>query len=215
MTSVASTFYALNKIHQDSATASCFFLSDNGNGLASLSIIVGITVHKVEGMKFRTNGEVAIFNQDIIKEIFLEFFEADKHSPVAPTTEDPRAGKQMKKNPIQVVRFIRPYHKHSNLYGVTLVFTLDYEKKTIDVGISVCNGDNFDNAVGVNIAENGDNYILGLTMPDYIYNCTSRIGLVEWFFEHAEEENADNGCVQYNVSPNAVSLMCNMYDSSK
>lgn len=64
---------------------------------------------------------------------------------------------------VEVVRYIRPiemlgwrprnkYEENSNLYGVTVVFELDYENKTVLAKWAICNGDNFEKRLGVKLA---------------------------------------------------------------
>jgi|SRR5690606_15056773 len=71
---------------------------------------------------------------------------------------------QNTENVVQVVRYIRPYGfeefpygMHSNLYGITLVYTIDYDSRTVCVSWSICNNDNFDKSVGKNIAKTSKN----------------------------------------------------------
>ena len=56
---------------------------------------------------------------------------------------------------VDVVRYIRPrdhFGEILNLFGVALVFRLDYETKTVSAGYSVCMGDNFSRVIGKDIA---------------------------------------------------------------
>ena len=57
---------------------------------------------------------------------------------------------------VSVIRYLRKLeHSHhtSNLGGITFVFTMDYEKRTVDVYFSVCNSkENFNKKDGIKIA---------------------------------------------------------------
>ena len=44
------------------------------------------------------------------------------------------------------------YFDHPNLYGVTILYRLDYENDTVEAQYSVCNGDNFSKEVGISRA---------------------------------------------------------------
>lgn len=64
------------------------------------------------------------------------------------------------KKEVKVVRYIRPrpfewskYGLYDNLYGITLVFTLNYETQMVFAQWSICNGDNFEKKIGVELAE--------------------------------------------------------------
>lgn len=125
-------------------------------------------------------------------------------------------GKQSLPNPLEVVRFIRPLNwDNHNLYGVTLVFNLDYNRRKIDVGISICNGDNFEKSDGINRAKTGKMYIAGLDMPADIWNCASKDGLIAWFMERAVVENEHNPSVAFNINWKSIELMIDMYAASK
>lgn len=53
---------------------------------------------------------------------------------------------------LRVVRYARPKQNeifNDNLYGITFVYDIDYDTRTVDVCWSVCNGDNFEKKVGV------------------------------------------------------------------
>lgn len=128
-----------------------------------------------------------------------------------------------KKNPIHVVRYIRPQDEYcisSNLYGVTLIFTLDYEKRLIDVGISVCNGDNFDRKVGVKLASGGEIGVKNALMPSDIYTGESKDGLVDWFIQRFPEEyisyrNDKNINTKININTKTINLINTIYSMSK
>lgn len=67
-------------------------------------------------------------------------------------------------NKVEVVRYIRPTdyliidfkdwntYLQDNLYGVTLLFTIDYDTGVVETNWSVCNGDNFSRKIGKEIA---------------------------------------------------------------
>lgn len=59
-----------------------------------------------------------------------------------------------KPNIVRVVRYVRPKSnmRYSNLFGITFVFTIDYDKGEVLSQWSVCNGDNFDKEKGVDVA---------------------------------------------------------------
>lgn len=74
-------------------------------------------------------------------------------------------------NKVEVVRYIRPdnkvwvldkYEENSNLYGVTVVFDVDYDSQTVVAKWSVCNGDNFEKTLGKQIAKSSK---LAFTFP--------------------------------------------------
>jgi len=82
---------------------------------------------------------------------------------------------------VEVVRYIRPeptVYEDSNMYGVTLVFKLDYRDRKVDVGISICNGDNFDKEIGVSLAKMGGITVKNLNMPA---NFDAHEGITHWF----------------------------------
>jgi|SRR5690606_3858411 len=68
--------------------------------------------------------------------------------------------------PIEVVRYIRPqkyevdYGYHDNLYGITIVYLMDYSNNTVKASWSICNGDNFDKAIGKEIARSSKSSII-------------------------------------------------------
>lgn len=60
-----------------------------------------------------------------------------------------------KPSTVELVRYIRPhtvYGAVDNMRGVTLVIQLDYTQKDILFQYSICDGDNFDKSVGVDLA---------------------------------------------------------------
>jgi hypothetical protein len=76
---------------------------------------------------------------------------------------------------IDFVRYVRPYKttddyrnpvQIDNLQGITFKVQLDYEKKTIRFGYSVCNGDNFNKKLGIQNATSMFN-LDPITMPMY------------------------------------------------
>jgi len=141
-----------------------------------------------------------------------------KNSAV-PVVANSRKQKEKKRNPIQVVRYIRPLDEHcgdnSNLYGVTLVFTLDYDNRKIDVGISICNGDNFSRKEGIKRAMSGKLSITDIYMPDEIYHCNGDAGLVEWFVAKLPHQPEAIGPASINIGYNSIKLMCEMYAYSE
>ena len=61
-------------------------------------------------------------------------------------------------NNIRVIRYVRPtpynclmYHmvNRSNLYGITMVFDIDYDTRKVVARWSVCTNDNFEKKIGV------------------------------------------------------------------
>lgn len=60
-------------------------------------------------------------------------------------------------NKVQVVRYIRDYiqtdtffaaHEVDNMKGITVVYDIDYDERTVEASWSVCAGVNFSKAVG-------------------------------------------------------------------
>ncbi len=132
-------------------------------------------------------------------------------------TEDTREAHTHKENPIEVIRYLRPLDElcgyRSNLYGVTFIFTLDYEKKKIDVNLSVCNGDNFSKKDGVDFAREGKISITNIDMPDYIYNCSTKDSLVYWFLNRFPNEfdRKKSPDTIFNIRNNTIKLINQIY----
>lgn len=126
--------------------------------------------------------------QAIIHSDHLDMLIAGYEKNVAEVKKD----KVGRTNPVEVVRYIRPLDMNcggkSNMYGVTLIFSLDYEARSIDVLLSVCNGDNFDKSIGLRLARQGDIGVFNAPMPYDIYSCTSEDSLVQWFIERFPTE---------------------------
>lgn len=73
----------------------------------------------------------------------------------------------MNNDVIKIQRFIRPsdfrfrydyesddkFFDHDNLYGITLLFEIDYKGGVVKAKHSVCNGDNFSREIGISYAE--------------------------------------------------------------
>lgn len=73
----------------------------------------------------------------------------------------------MNNDVIKIKRFIRPadfrfrydyesddkFFDHDNLYGITLLFEIDYKSGVVKAKHSVCNGDNFSKEIGIRYAE--------------------------------------------------------------
>lgn len=68
-------------------------------------------------------------------------------------------------NTVEVIRYLRPflfehyYGINNNLYGITIIYTINYEEKNVKASWSICNEDNFDKAVGKEIARNSKTYV--------------------------------------------------------
>lgn len=139
-------------------------------------------------------------------------------TPAVPVASTGRKHKEKKRNPIRVVRYIRPLDElcanKSNMYGVTLVFDLDYDARKIDVGISICNGDNFDRKEGIKRAMSGKLSITNIYMPDEIYHCNGDAGLVEWFVAKLPRQPEAIGPANINISFHSIKLICEMYANS-
>lgn len=67
----------------------------------------------------------------------------------------------MQQENVEVVRYLRPDsvfqnpffgELHDNMYGVTIVYDINYELSQVTAQWSVCNNDNFDKKLGVKIA---------------------------------------------------------------
>ena len=150
------------------------------------------------------NGEVN-FNQTRLN-TYIQSYEESKQTK-----------RNKKKNPVEVIRYIRPMDENcygqSNLFGVTLVFTLDYNRRRINVGISVCNGDNFDKKLGIDLAKEKGISVLNAYMPDDIYNCQSRDSLVDWFVTRLPQEPQPREVV-FNINHRTIELITEIYACS-
>lgn len=74
-------------------------------------------------------------------------------------TPQPKA----KPDVVKFVRYIRPRDVDGviyNMYGVTILFTLDYKLENIKFQYSICRGDNFNKKKGVEIAETRAVYVI-------------------------------------------------------
>lgn len=106
-------------------------------------------------------------------------------------------------NIVEVVRYIRPgkpypARKHSvrnkdNLYGITILFLIDYEDGTVEARFSVCSGDNFDRQLGKGFARGkssitfplpGKNTSLTDALIAHISGCEDVDG---YFYEEVEQ----------------------------
>ena len=150
------------------------------------------------------NGEIN-FNKNRLDTYIKWYKESNQQKPTK------------KKNPVEVIRYIRPLdeycHGQSNMFGVTLVFTLDYNLRRIDVGISVCNGDNFDKKLGIDLAKEKGISVLNAYMPDDIYNCRSTDSLVDWFITRLPQETQPRDVV-FNISRRTIELIIDIYSCS-
>lgn len=55
---------------------------------------------------------------------------------------------------VEVIRYIRPEEvEDQNLYGITILYSIDYINEVVKAKWSVCRGDNFDKNVGKSNAE--------------------------------------------------------------
>lgn len=113
---------------------------------------------------------------------------------------------EIKQN-IRVIRYIRPGKKYwtkywdtdiySNMYGITLVFNLDFENKFVTVKWSVCNGDNFSKKIGIETAERSKTMLIfgfdeihgGLvnTVFNKIYNHNFNAHVSNFYYEQIHE----------------------------
>lgn len=95
---------------------------------------------------------------------------------------------------VEFYRYVRPLDEHGYdpLKGVTLKFVLDYEERTIIVGYSVCNGDNFVKAEGrrrAAFAVHQGTSCITLPMPK---NGIDENGSVGLFWEYVREFMRDD-----------------------
>jgi hypothetical protein len=208
------TQFNINTLYSDTDTNTNFFFSLTDEKTARFNIISGSKIHTVPLVRFYVENNVVTTSDTDIARICKYHSNPPKIEIVKKTKTYGRIGKEDKKNPLQVIRFVRPKDKHDNMRGVTLVFLLDYKNRNITVGISVCNGDNFCKETGVSLATDGTNYISGLYMPDGIYNCTSKDGLVKWFMEDSPVENSGNPNACYNINWKTIQLMLDIYADS-
>lgn len=208
------TQFNINTLYSDTDTNTNFFFSLTDEKTARFNIISGSKIHTVPLVRFYVENNVVTTSDTDIERICKYHSNPSKIEIVKKTKTYGRIGKEDKKNPLQVIRFIRPKDKNDNMRGVTLAFLLDYNNRNITVGISVCNGDNFCKDTGVSLATDGTNYVSGLYMPDEIYNCTSKIGLVEWFMEQSPTENEGNPNAKYNIRWKTIQLMLDIYADS-
>lgn len=207
---------ALNTFYTDSVSATTFFFSvADDHQTARFNIVSDTGFRTVPLVRFHVENNFVNVDEEDIERLCKYHSNPPKIEIVKKTKKIGREGKENKPNPLEVIRFIRPLDSDDNMHGVTLAFLLDYDNRFITVGISVCNGDNFSKEIGVAYATDGSNYISGLYMPDEIYNCTSKIGLVEWFIEYSPEENANNPNVVYNISWKMIQLMLDIYATSR
>lgn len=77
----------------------------------------------------------------------------------------PRQVETEKPDVVNFVRYIRPRDYDGvidNMYGVTILFTLDYKLNNIKFQYSICRGDNFNKKKGVEIAETRAVYVIAM-----------------------------------------------------
>lgn len=136
----------------------------------------------------------------------------NEQQPAASKTKKNSKSKSTKPNVIEVIRFIRPDHGYyidANMYGVTLAFTLDYELRKVHVGISICNGDNFEKDTGVALARTYRHNVTNLDMPKSFDGC-----LVKWFMDTAPtqifEETAST-----TLTPSIINNLVGIFEMSK
>lgn len=206
--------YKVDSIYHHQETGVQFFFtrleSRNPFNKVKLNLIVAGVVNPVVNLTFNhDNNNMISITCQYFDEIIKNYFHGQRQVVVQHT---PPVVKVEKKNPIDVVRYIRPVSLYDNLYGVTLVFTLDYTNRNIDVGISICWGDNFTKVEGIDRARSGKISITGMTMPDDIHNGTCDMGLVQWFVERSPTEQHDNAV--YNIRQSAISKIISIYTAS-
>lgn len=193
-------------------SATFYFSADSGN-LATMYVILNGRVTPVNHRFIQQRGDV-IASADSVYKIVGTVAELLLGSEQQTAVETVRPGKEDKKNPVEVIRFLRPYAFHENMFGVTFIFTLDYHKRRIDVQLSVCNGDNFSRKEGVNEARKNKNTITGIYMPDDIYHSNGTDGLVTWFVTRVPDETRGDKNVKFNVHYNTIRLVTSMYENS-
>lgn len=108
-------------------------------------------------MNIETHAKLSLMNLDpttreLISDMLLKIDslqdQVDSLTEANLTSEDPGT--------IVVYRYIRPYSWDTEVdsqRGITLAFLLDYNTRTIEVGFSVCDGDNFKKETGREIAQ--------------------------------------------------------------
>lgn len=131
------------------------------------------------------------------------------------------ASHEVKDDVVDVYRFLRiPLIRENNVrdyhtsIGATMMFRLNYTKKTVDIGVSICNGDRFDRAKGkvdaLNALEKGTMCITGLPYSrEEIDHCG---GLVDWFF--ASYPLYKENC-RTNMRPKQMAQLLIMFDSNQ
>ena len=75
---------------------------------------------------------------------------------------------------LKVIRFLRPdpvlddpinsyckvdYAHHDNLYGISVVYDIDYNERVVQAKWSICNGDNFNKDLGRRLAEKSQVFV--------------------------------------------------------
>lgn len=72
-----------------------------------------------------------------------------------------------KPNIVEVTRYIRPdvhdfepYRTHSNLYGITVIYEVDYAARLVKARWSMCRGDNFSKKEGIKRARASDKVVV-------------------------------------------------------
>ena len=141
-----------------------------------------------------------------------QFFQNEQQPAASNQKKNSGKAKTAKPNVIEVIRFIRPDHGYyidANMYGVTLAFTLDYELRKVHVGISICNGDNFEKDTGVALASTYRHNVTNLDMPKSFNGC-----LVKWFMDAAPtqifEETAST-----TLTPSIINNLVGIFAMSK
>lgn len=209
-------YYTVAEFHRDQQTGVDFFFTPHVDNSAKLNIRLGKSKFvPIPHLYFKCDNNVVKTDPTLVSQYCKKINVGQTYEKVAVPVASSRAGKENKPNPFVVPRFVRPLHRNDNLYGVTLVFILNYETRIVDVGISICNGDNFVKQIGIDLALDGSNFVSGLHMPDDIYACNSADSLVQWFFERSPSENQNNENATYNISWKTIKLMLDIYQSSK
>ena len=86
---------------------------------------------------------------------------------------------------VRVIRYVRPYsiNGHSNLGGVTFVFDMDYDKRTVEVRYSVCSRtDNFEKQLGISVASAADPDTFNL--DDYRARADEFGGFTQYYLQY-------------------------------
>lgn len=194
-------------------SASFYFTAESGS-LASLSILFNGRVIPVEKRFPQSRGAVIASDDTIysvVRAVIEQLFTKVEQAPVSVALRD---DEQDKENTVEVIRFLRPFAYHENLFGVTFIFTLDYEHRCIDVQFSVCNGDNFNRSEGVRRARENKNYISGIYMPDDIYHSNGKDGLIKWFVTRVPDEIRGDRNVTIYTHINTMRLVADIYANS-